>query len=360
MTRRGGVSSPGGGSVAIGGDAYGPVSATYIGTQVLGASSVPVTVAVRDPRAVFAAAGVEGFTGRDWLVAELDQFMAGNSCGYVFVEADAGLGKTAFAAWLAMTRGYVSHFSRYSGGRLSRTALQNLSAQLITGFALDDQAPGGMLPEWTQTPAGFESLLSGAAQVASQRQERVVLVVDGLDEAQPSDDDLPFGFPGTTAGRGICHRHLPDRVLAGRPECPAMTVRIGKNDPRNKADIGMYLARAAREDILASRLAEAGTDPADFAALLPGGATGCGSTCDTCSRNCGLDCDSPERLATCHQGFATTTQGRSAAGSAIQHGKWNSCRFLPRSLWPGSHCQRRRSPGWQADSTPGSSDADVT
>jgi hypothetical protein len=40
---------------------------------------------------------------------------AAHSCGYVFVEADAGLGKTAFAAWLVRTRQYLSHFVRISG-----------------------------------------------------------------------------------------------------------------------------------------------------------------------------------------------------------------------------------------------------
>ena len=80
-------------------------------------------------------------------------------CGYVFLTAEAGLGKTAFAAWLVKTRGYLSHFSRYAGGRSVRAALQNLSAQLIRSPGLEDQAPGGMLPEWAQTPAGFESLL---------------------------------------------------------------------------------------------------------------------------------------------------------------------------------------------------------
>ena len=86
----------------------------------------------------------------------------------MFVEAEAGLGKTAFAAWLVKTRGYLSHFSRYSGGGSVQVALANLSAQLITSFGLDDQAPGGMLPEWAQTPGGFEALLAMAAGRAAR------------------------------------------------------------------------------------------------------------------------------------------------------------------------------------------------
>jgi hypothetical protein len=162
VTGRRTASAEGSGSVAIGGDVEAPISATHIGTQNLfGASVVPVDVAAKDPRVVFAAAGIEAFTGRDWLAAEVDRFMTDNRCGYVFIEAEAGLGKTAFAAWLVKNRSYLSHFSRYSGGRSIQAAMQNLSAQLISEYGLDDQAPGGILPDWAQTAAGFESLLSG-------------------------------------------------------------------------------------------------------------------------------------------------------------------------------------------------------
>ena len=168
MIRGDSASASGPASVGIAGDAHGPVTATHIGTLVLGVSSMPLTVAAKDPRPVFTAADVDAFTGREWLAGEVDRFIAGNPCGYVFIEAEAGLGKTAFAAWLVKTRGYLSHFSRYSGGRSVQVALANLSAQLITQFGLDDQAPGGMLPEWAQTPGGFESLLAAAAERAQR------------------------------------------------------------------------------------------------------------------------------------------------------------------------------------------------
>jgi hypothetical protein len=105
---------------------------------------MPLAAAARDPEAVFAAAGLKEFTGREWLVAEVDAFVAEKPCGYVFIEAKAGLGKTAFAAWMVKTCGYLSHFSRYAGGGSVAAALGNLSAQLIIRFGLDDLAPDGM------------------------------------------------------------------------------------------------------------------------------------------------------------------------------------------------------------------------
>ena len=269
MTRRGEVSSPGDGSVSVGGDAMGPILTSHIGTQNnFGMSRVPIGIAVKDPRTIFAATGVEAFTGRDWLADEVDQFMAENPCGYVFVEAEAGLGKTAFAAWLVKNRGYLSHFSRYSGGRSVRIALQNLSAQLITRFSLDDQAHGGVMQEWAETPAGFESLLSRAAEVAQARQERLVIVVDGLDEADPSEGELSFGLP----------RLLPDGVYVigshqtghwpGHPESPATTLPIRQHDPRNVNDVGLYLARAVAEEVVAAHIASGKIDSAAFVDVL--------------------------------------------------------------------------------------------
>ena len=267
MIGRSGARATAPAAIAATGD-IGSASTTYIGTQVLGVSALPVAAAAKDPGPIFIAVGVEMFTGREWLADEVDRFVAANPCGYVFVEAEAGLGKTAFAAWLVKTRGYLSHFSRYSEGRSVRVALQNLSAQLTREFELDDQAPGGILPEWAQTPSGFETVLGLAAARARQSGRRLVLVVDGLDEAESSDDILAFGLPPL----------LPDGVYVvctyrtghapGRPDSPAVTVRISKADQRNTSDIRNFLAKAVKEEILAAKLAETGMDPAAFTGVL--------------------------------------------------------------------------------------------
>ena len=183
--------------------------------------------------AVFTAVGLEEFTGREWLVAEVDGFMAANPCGYVFIEAEAGLGKTAFAAWLVKTRGYLSHFSRYAGGGSVAAALGNLAAQLIIRFGLDDLAPGGMLPDWARTPGGFESLLTAAAQAAAG--SAVVLVADGLDEAEAPDGALPFGLPLLLPeGVFVIGTYRTGRAPR-RPDAPARSCR----SPRETRGTGM-------------------------------------------------------------------------------------------------------------------------
>jgi hypothetical protein len=254
-------------SVSITGDSNAPVTTTYIGTLVVDGSLVPLGTAAKDPGTIFTAVGLEEFTGRKWLASKVDRFIGENPCGYVFIEAEAGLGKTAFAAWLVKTRGYLSHFARYSEGTSVPVALGNLSAQLIMRLGLDDLAPGGMLPEWARTPNGFESLLAAAVR-APGRQGPIVLVTDGLDEADSLAGGLPFGLPLLLPyGVFVIGTYRTGRSPR-RPDTPATVVPIRKQDPLNLRDIDDYLANESREEVLAARLAQAGTDPATFASLL--------------------------------------------------------------------------------------------
>ena len=230
--------------------------------------TVPVERAAKDPRSIFPSVGIDAFTGRDWLAREVDRFMAEETCGYVFIGAVAGMGKTAFAAWLVKTRGYLSHFSRYSEGRRTQAALTNLSAQLIRDYGLGDQAPGGMLPAWAQTASGFEELLRIAADRVRAQGQPVVLVVDGLDEAEPVADGLPFGLPVTLPEGVYVVATYRTGLSLVQPAVPARYPRIEENSQENRDDIRAFLDRAVHEVPLSGRIADAGLDPARFARLL--------------------------------------------------------------------------------------------
>lgn len=191
-----------------------------------GMRSVPVDSVVRDPSPVYLTALPDGFTGSERLVERIDEFLAGQPCGYVWIEADAGLGRTALAAHLARERGWVSHFSRYAGGGAVRAALSNLAAQLIIDRELSNLVPGRLLPEWAGTPAGFEALLARAA-----RGERIVLVVDGAEEAVTPRGWQPWGLPNV----------LPPGVFV------VGTYRTGTPPP--SCDVPNMVIRAEPEDL---------------------------------------------------------------------------------------------------------------
>jgi hypothetical protein len=253
--------------VHVGGNSSGDIT-TWINPR-LDAAAVPLGIAAKSPQPVFAAVDIEAFTGRAWLLDKVDAFVAAQRCGYIWVDAEAGLGKTAFAAWLVHQRGYVSHFARYTQGEQVRVALANLAAQLIIRYGLDDLAPGRMLPSWAQSPDGFETLLQHAAACARRAGDRLVIVADGLDEAQTPPGALPWGLP----------KLLPDAVFVvatyrsgstpERCEAPSTTVRIDRHSRDNREDVHRYLsATLARETVLAARLAQAGVGAERFAADL--------------------------------------------------------------------------------------------
>ncbi|MFJ4536493.1 hypothetical protein ACIP39_11010 [Streptomyces tibetensis] len=236
---------------------------------VFGSSAVPLTVALKNTQKVFSDVGVAEFTGRGWLVAYVDAFLRERNCGFLWVEAEAGLGKTALAAWLVRARGYVSHFARHTQGGSGRVGLRNVAAQLINRYGLSPRfAPGGMLPDWVSEPEGFDALLTEAAEQARAAAEPLVLVMDGADEAEAPDGGMPWGLPSL----------LPEGVFVvgtyrtgSRPsysESPSRVVRIDRADTRNQADVRQYLDRAVRAEPVAGRLAAAGTSADEVIRLL--------------------------------------------------------------------------------------------
>ncbi|UVS80571.1 BTAD domain-containing putative transcriptional regulator [Actinokineospora sp. UTMC 2448] len=220
-----------------------------------GPAAVSVENAVRDHQQVTDRVLSEGFTGRGWVLAEIDNRLAEMPGGYVWIAGDAGVGKTALAAYLVRERGWVGHFAGVSRGATVRVGLQNLVGQLVRRWALADIAPGAMVPEWAFTPEGFDVVLHAAAKRAQDAGCPLVLVVDGADEAET--DGQPWGLPSM----------LPDGVFVvgtyrtGHPPPRAgghaVVVRLAADDPRNRLDVEAHLRAVlppglADEDVVAA------------------------------------------------------------------------------------------------------------
>ncbi len=212
----------------------------------------------KDPQDVLAEILADGFTGRRWLVERVDAFLASRPGGFIWIEAEAGLGKTALAAHLVRERGWLSHFAHYARGGSAAVALRNLAAQLAAAHRLS-------LPEDVVTPEDFESLLAEAARVAVRP---IVLVVDGADQGERVGDLLPWGLP----------RLLPEGVFVvgtyrtgappGHVDSPSVVLRIDAGDPRNREDLARHLDRMVERDDLAVPLAAAGVSAAEFVRSL--------------------------------------------------------------------------------------------
>ncbi|MFC8518098.1 hypothetical protein [Streptomyces sp. NPDC057257] len=249
------VQAGGRAAVAIGGDAHGPVMTN----PVFAGPATPLAVAVKSPLGIFNAVSLDSFTGREWLIAEIDEWLGRHDSGHLWIESEAGLGKTTLAAWLVRERGWFSHFARYTQGSSARVALQNIAGQLVRAYGLDEFAPGGMLPEWVHTPSGFEAVLTAASTRAADCDRPLVIVVDGADEAECTDDGLPWGLPPVlphgvrvigTYRTGSDHALPPDSSV----------LRIDRSDAHNIDDIRAYLERALGDPEIRARLDGAGTD----------------------------------------------------------------------------------------------------
>ena len=138
------------------------------------------------PRDVFQRVKLDRFAGRDWLTAKVDDFLRDHDRGYFILEAEAGLGKSAFLTHLVEKRGFIHLFAEQARGQEGVAhGLKSLAAQLILTWGLQPYSADDVLPGAAIRPDFLSSLLRETAQLRDLRRpdERIVLVVDGLDEA---------------------------------------------------------------------------------------------------------------------------------------------------------------------------------
>ena len=140
-----------------------------------------------------------GFVGRTYVFDQIESFIAENRSGYFRLTADPGEGKTAIMAEYVRRTGCVAHFNVLSE-TYNNTAqfTQHVATQLVARRLIADAespADGGV---------GVADLLI-EARAALSPPERLVLVVDALDEADRRD--LP-----PTANVLLLPRTLPPGV----------------------------------------------------------------------------------------------------------------------------------------------------
>jgi hypothetical protein len=182
------------------------------------------------------------FVGREFVFDAIDRVLSdqGGRGGYVVVQGEPGIGKTALLGQLVKTRGYVHHFNVAPMGiRAARTFLANICAQLIVRYRLDHTA----LPSESTEDGGFLArLLSELA--AEPANLPAVVVVDALDEAEDvahqSGANRLFLPPTLPAGVFF--------VVSTRPKYnhrlfvqPRWDVYIRDDDPRNLDDVRAYI-----------------------------------------------------------------------------------------------------------------------
>lgn len=191
------------------------------------------------------------FGGRHAELEDLNRFVLGESPGYYFVTAPDGFGKTALLAnWLNTPGVYrcemaVHFLSRRFQTQSEYCCLSNTCQQLALVHGMSGSTPHELL----KLRALFASLLKRTPPAG----RRVLLVIDGLDEAMPDWDPTESLFP----------RPLPDgvqvvfsaRQTADRDWLTHLGLRAGQDC--DVLQLGRLTLEGVRDVVKASHLANA-------------------------------------------------------------------------------------------------------
>ncbi|TCB90297.1 hypothetical protein E0H26_27380, partial [Micromonospora zingiberis] len=190
------------GAVAAGRDISGTVNTGPTYVQVTAGRFDQVHDAVFDPAPLFELLDLARFQGRKELISRIDERITTTDRGYVVVRGEAGVGKSTLAAHLVWTRPCAYHFTGLDGGaRNPVEARKSLAAQLIGAWRLAQRfTPGDVFPAAAERPDWLAKVIRAAIAARNEQHppaERrpIVLIVDGLDEAEPDPPGMGTGIP---------------------------------------------------------------------------------------------------------------------------------------------------------------------
>ncbi len=263
--------SIGTGSIAVGRDVIRSLLITGNGNTVFVGDYERVRDAYIEPWSVFEKLHLDRFTGRKWLIKTIDRFLKEQDSGYFILEAEAGLGKSAFMAYLVQERHYLHHFVELAPGDDGiAKGLRNLAAQLVVAWKLNAHRVQEILPRAAARPDFFAKLLAEAAarRDVEKPDEKIVLVVDALDEAGTPLGQNVLGLPSVLPkGVYILVSQRPIGV-ALHPEKAPCVVALNARSKENWTDMRRYLEVAATWPSVARALTDKGYSPEEFVETL--------------------------------------------------------------------------------------------
>jgi len=255
--------------VVVGGDVMKSIIVTGDHNQIFAGGYECLRDAFINPRSVFERVNLDQFVGREWLLAQVDAFLHDQDRGYFILEAQAGLGKTVFLAWLVQERYYIHHFiglaPRVEAG------LKNLTAQLIRVWELRPYAVSDVLPGAAEQSYFLQNLLFEAARRRDviKPDEKIVLVVDALDEASAPEGQNRLGLPQVLPeGVFFIVSQRPGPVTLPQVEAPLHTFCLIADSDENQADMRRFLKQIATCSSVAKALRSSDCTPEQFTTTL--------------------------------------------------------------------------------------------
>lgn len=258
-------------TVTVGRDVIKSIINTGDHNQFLIGDYEPLRDAYIGPWSVFERVNLKHFAGREWLLAEVDAFLRDNDRGYFILEAEAGVGKTTFLAWLTRERGYIHHFSELAPGLTGvGQGLKNLATQLVLGYHLNAYEAEGVLPGAATRP---DYLLKLLKQAADERREgeKIVLVVDALDEAGTPPNQNVLGLPNVLP-EGVyfivSQRPVRVKLQVETSTTPRYPFRLSADSDQNLVDMRLLLQKAATLPAIMQKMQESSYTQEQFTTTL--------------------------------------------------------------------------------------------
>ena len=190
------------------------------------------------------------FTGREWVLAEVQRWLATTGQRVLWIAGDAGVGKTALSAWLCSQCAEISaaHYCRYNNtNRGDRRAIMSLAWQLSTQLPdyadrLNASALDGIASEGNT--GLFDRLFVEPFTHGFPTPGRnVVLLIDALDESESLASLIGMEWSRTPEWLRLIVTSRPHEAAINSALQAVDPWRLNAGSPQNEEDIRTYLRR---------------------------------------------------------------------------------------------------------------------
>ena len=210
------------------------------------------------------------FIGRKFIFDALNEFTDDNEAGYFLIKGEPGIGKTSIAAELIRKYQYIHHFVISTQGIVTTEQfIRNIFAQVFLRYPIGMHLPSAPINDGNL----LMKILEDISLLIKNREEKVVIVVDALDEVEQLNHSeanvlyLPPHLPRNIYF--VLTSRLKDQEVL--PLDFATSVReiyIQADSENNLLDLEEYLKQQVKRHSLRRQLEQGHISVDDFITLM--------------------------------------------------------------------------------------------